>query len=80
MTKIYELWLLQRWFSILKSSCPVVIPMYDVLLSQEHVQGSNIIKETPIILTSIFKRVLNNQNLTYFNAFCLLFMSFDMFI
>ena len=45
------------------------------------IQALNKIKETPNILASIFERVLNNQNLAYFNAFCLLlFMSFDMFI
>ena len=43
-------------------------------------QGLDKIKKTRNILTSIFERVLDNQNLTYFNAFCLLFMSFDMFI
>ena len=32
-----ELWLLKKWFLILTNSCPVVIPMYDVFLSQEHV-------------------------------------------
>ena len=40
---------------------------------QTHIQGLDKIKETLNILASIFERVLNNQNLTYFNAFCLLF-------
>ena len=46
---------------------------YSFVFLQTHIQGLDKIKETLNILASIFERVLNNQNLTYFNAFCLLF-------
>ena len=49
-------------------------------LQFNQIQGLDKIKETPNILAPIFERVLNNQNSTYFNAFCLLFMSFNVFI
>ena len=37
MEELDELKLLERWFSILTNSCLVVIPVYDVFLSQEQV-------------------------------------------
>ena len=37
MAKLDELKLLEKWFSILTNSCLVVIPIYDVFLSQEQV-------------------------------------------
>ena len=33
MAGLDEMWLLERWLSILTISCLVVIPMYDVFLS-----------------------------------------------
>ena len=45
-----------------------------------NIQKLDKIKETPNILASILKHVLNNQSLTYFNAICLRFVRFDMFI
>ena len=35
MAELDELKFLERWFLILTNSCLVVIPMYDVLLSQK---------------------------------------------
>ena len=35
MAELDELKLLERWFSILTNSCLVVIPMYNVFLSQD---------------------------------------------
>ena len=37
MAQLDEPWLLERWFLILTNNCLVVIPMYDLLLSQESV-------------------------------------------
>ena len=37
MAGLDEMWLLERWLSILTISYLVVIPMYDVFLSQEHI-------------------------------------------